>query len=302
MPKQITAYDLLISCPPDIETYISSIELAADRFNKDFGRLNDMIVRTAHFPRDFQSMTGKSPQALSNQQIIDTLYTFDLVIGIFGNKLDTPTKEYGLRAEEEIEYIISKEKRAFLYFLDVPVLPSQFNSTQYAEVCNFKKRHKEIGIRDKIEGAEKLSGDFYQQLTLHFNSIFQGPAFKEQHKKRNILWVDDRPENNVYERTALERYGLEFTLALSTEQALSNLHTHKFSLVISDMGRKDGPREGFTLLNELRKIDRAIPFIAYTSSQNPEQVKQILDQGGQGHTTNPTELVNLVLQNLLRAD
>jgi hypothetical protein len=38
-----------------------------------------------------------------------------------------------------------------------------------------------------------------------------------------ILWVDDRPENNVYERQAMESMGLQFTLALSTSEALDVL-------------------------------------------------------------------------------
>ena len=38
--------------------------------------------------------------------------------------------------------------------------------------------------------------------------------------KNRVLWVDDRPENNVYERQAFEEQGLHFELALSTDEAI----------------------------------------------------------------------------------
>ncbi len=62
--------------------------------------------------------------------------------------------------------------------------------------------------------------------------------------RRQILWVDDRPDNNIYERKAIESMGLEFSLALCTEEALTLLSHRRFAAIISDMGRKEGPKEG----------------------------------------------------------
>jgi hypothetical protein len=58
----------------------------------------------------------------------------------------------------------------------------------------------------------------------------------------HILWVEDCPENNFHERSAFEALGLRFTLAVSTWQALKYLSNSKFAAIISDMGRKEGPR------------------------------------------------------------
>jgi hypothetical protein len=57
--------------------------------------------------------------------------------------------------------------------------------------------------------------------------------------QNKLLWVNYRPENNVYERKALESMGLEFTLALSTDEALQMLGVHRFAAIISDIGRKE---------------------------------------------------------------
>lgn len=40
----------------------------------------------------------------------------------------------------------------------------------------------------------------------------------------------------------------------------------KFSMIISDMERKEGDREGYTLLEEVRKIDENIPYIILGSA------------------------------------
>ena len=78
--------------------------------------------------------------------------------------------------------------------------------------------------------------------------------------RSRILWVDDRPESNTYERQAFEAIGLRFTLALSTDEAFERLSQIKFGAIISDMGRREGPREGYVLLDRLRKEGDRTPL------------------------------------------
>lgn len=300
MPKSFTVYDLLISCASDVSEHIAKIEHAVDSFNNHYGRLNDIIIRPVHWSRNaYPTMEHRPPQEVLNEQIVDGA---DMAVGIFWTRFGTPTAEYGSGVEEEIERMVSQEKQVFLYFLDSPMSPSEIDFEQYRKVKEFKTRHKKDGIYFEIEDVADLTTMFYEHLSLYFDGIIHGPAFKKGNAKREILWVDDRPENNVYERKTLEQYGLEFTLALSTQQALSYLHNRKFSLIISDMERKEGPQEGYVLLNEVRKIDRTVPFIVYAGSRKAEHLQRVIDCGGQGYTNDPAELVDLVIRNLLRGD
>lgn len=279
MPKSITAYDLLISCASDVSEHISKLEYAVNYFNNHYGRLNDVIIRTIHWSKNaYPSMEGP-PQELLNKQIVDAA---DMVVGIFWTRFGTSTQKYDSGTEEEIERMITQKKQVFLYFLDAPISPAKIDFAQYAKVREFKERHKKDGIYFEINDVTNLATKFSDHLALYFDSIFRGPAFKEENSKGEILWVDDRPENNVYERKTLEKYGLNFTLALSTQQALLNLHKQKFSLIISDMGRKEGPQEGYVLLEEVRKIDKTIPFIVYAGSRRAEHIKKVIDCGGAG--------------------
>lgn len=113
-----------------------------------------------------------------------------------------------------------------------------------------------------------------------------------------ILWVDDRPENNVYERQAMEAMGLEFTLALSTDEALHVLSTRRFAAIISDMGRKEGAQEGYKLLEALRGRDKTTPFFIYAGSNQPKHRREAILRGAQGSTNIAEDLVEMVTRSL----
>ena len=65
-----------------------------------------------------------------------------------------------------------------------------------------------------------------------------------------VLWVDDRPNNNVHEREALEALGVQFVLAVSTDEALERIKQRPIDAIISDMGRPPDSQAGYTLLEE----------------------------------------------------
>jgi CheY-like chemotaxis protein len=113
---------------------------------------------------------------------------------------------------------------------------------------------------------------------------------------KHVLWVDDRPDNNRYERGAFESVGFRFTLALSTNEAVQLLSQQRFVAIISDMGRKEGPREGYVLLAALRSKGDRTPFFIYAGSNAPEHKREAIARGAQGSTNDPQELFELLTQ------
>ncbi len=101
-----------------------------------------------------------------------------------------------------------------------------------------------------------------------------------------MLWVDDRPHNNLYERRAFESLGIAFTLALSTSEALQYLSERRFGAIISDMGRKEGPREGYALLDALRQRGDTTPFYIYAGSNSEKYKREAETHEAQGCTNN----------------
>lgn len=296
MTNNITVYDLLISCPSDVSEYLDILEKRVNHFNNFFGRSNKIIIRTNYWFKDAYSEFGNTPQKLLNKQIVDSS---DLILGVFWTRFGTPTENYDSGTEEEIERMLKMGKQVFLFFLDKPVNPLNINIEQFQKVQTFKNKYKDKGIYFIVHDEEMLASKFRDNLELYFYSIIRGSELKKSNEKKQILWVDERPENNVYERNMLEQYGLVFTLALSTHQALKCMQYNEFALVISDMERKEGRQEGYVLLDAIRKKDKKIPFIIYTGSRNQTHINETLDRGGQGCTNSPIELIDLVIKNLI---
>lgn len=116
--------------------------------------------------------------------------------------------------------------------------------------------------------------------------------------RSQILWVDDRPNNNINERQAMEALGISFTLSTSTDDALARLKNQQYDIIISDMGRPQDPQAGYTLLDSLRAIGDQTPFIIYAGSQAPEHRSEARSRGAISCTNQPDELFELVLMAL----
>jgi CheY-like chemotaxis protein len=109
-----------------------------------------------------------------------------------------------------------------------------------------------------------------------------------------VLWVDDFPQNNLYERKSLEVLGIRFTLSSSTEDALEKLKSNEYDLIISDMGRGENKQAGFDLLKEAKKISKT-PFIIYSFGVTTERIREAKEKGAFGETSSPRELFQLVI-------
>jgi CheY-like chemotaxis protein len=132
------------------------------------------------------------------------------------------------------------------------------------------------------------------QIVEVVRSADQQPVASGDGWKNHVLWVDDRPENNAHERKAFEAMGLHFTLALSSNDAFERLSQTKYVAIISDMGRREGPREGYVLLDQLRKNGDRTPLFFYASSNSSEHKRETREHGGQGCTNNAQELFEMV--------
>lgn len=120
------------------------------------------------------------------------------------------------------------------------------------------------------------------------------PRALAQLSAATVLWVDDRPSNNTYERRALEAIGIRFAEATSTEEALQRLSTETFDAVISDLGRPGDSNAGLTLLEEVRNHGLKLPVIIYAGQAAVKRRDEILRRGAYGSTNSPQELFQLV--------
>ena len=111
-----------------------------------------------------------------------------------------------------------------------------------------------------------------------------------------ILWVDDNPENNQYEREALAALGIQFVLAKSTSEALPLLSSERFQLVITDFKRRDDERAGYTLLEEVKNLKNPPPVIIYSSSASRGFEEEAKKRGALAETNQPQRLFSLAIE------
>ena len=71
MPKNITQYDLLISCPGDITNEINIIENSVSQFNSQFSDALGISIRTKYWRKNSYPQSGGKPQALLNEQFVN---------------------------------------------------------------------------------------------------------------------------------------------------------------------------------------------------------------------------------------
>ncbi len=125
-----------------------------------------------------------------------------------------------------------------------------------------------------------------------------GPERETKSRRKIVLWVDDRPDNNILERRSMAAYNIDFILARSTGQALAELRKQQFDAIISDMGRPPDSRAGYTLLDALRGSGDQTPYFIYAGSRDPEHVREARSRGAQGTTNRSDELFQMLLQGL----
>ena len=112
-----------------------------------------------------------------------------------------------------------------------------------------------------------------------------------------ILWVDDTPANNAWERVMLRELGAEVTAVSQTAAAVDCLKAEGFDVVLSDIARAESPREG---LDALQQIKAAAPEIAVIFYVGSLEAALGIPVGATGITNHPEELLHLILDALER--
>lgn len=118
---------------------------------------------------------------------------------------------------------------------------------------------------------------------------------------KKVLWVDDNPARNAYERSALEQLGIAFITATNTAEAEALLRERSFDLVITDFARRDDPKGGYALLGLVKGLNPKLPVIIYSSSGNPKHEAEAKSNGAFAETNQPQVLFNAAIQALQRA-
>ena len=142
---------------------------------------------------------------------------------------------------------------------------------------------------DPSESEKELRGEEVPRL----------PSVRVRRPIRRILWVDDHPEGNDLEVSALARAGFIVSRVTSTRRALSHLGSDTTDALITDLVRdEDGQirlEAGQDVIRAARDRQRDLPVFVYSSTDSVAAQGSALDELAiTGATSSPTELIRMV--------
>jgi CheY-like chemotaxis protein len=121
-----------------------------------------------------------------------------------------------------------------------------------------------------------------------------------------VLWVDDRPANNEYERQRLRPAGIVFDNVVSTREAIEQLANESYDLVITDLGREGSSDRsydaGTTFLQHPAVRSGGPPVIVYAGRWAVARREELIGLGAADVMANREQLIDTVLRTLGRTE
>ena len=111
-----------------------------------------------------------------------------------------------------------------------------------------------------------------------------------------VLWVDEHPGNNAWERELLRSLGVVIVSVESTRSAVASLRAESFDVMISDIRRDSEPVDGIDGAMQIRDAMPTLPIVFYIQ----DVTSRLIPEPASGLTNEPNELLHLVLDRLER--
>jgi len=110
---------------------------------------------------------------------------------------------------------------------------------------------------------------------------------------KRILFVDDEPAIRATLAVILRRYGFTVTVAATVAQALEEIRTQEFDLLLSDLNI-EGERDGYKLIRAMRQANPNCINIVLTGYPDEESAAEGLELGIDDYIAKPANADALV--------
>ena len=110
---------------------------------------------------------------------------------------------------------------------------------------------------------------------------------------KRILFVDDEPGIRETLSIILRRYGFTVTVAATVAQALEEIKTHEFDLLLCDLNI-EGKRDGYTVVRGMRQVDPECIAIILTGYPDEESEAEGANLGIDDYIAKPANADALV--------
>src|ERR1017187_10161428 len=157
---------VMIASPGDVAEERRVVTEEIHRWNDANAFARRLVLLPVKWETHSTPQMGDDPQTIIDRQLLEEA---DIVVGIFGTRIGTPTEKYVSGAVEEIKKHVAAGKTAKIYFSDVPVAPSSLDPTQYASLKQFREECQSTGLYATFSSVQQFRTDFSHHLDLELN-------------------------------------------------------------------------------------------------------------------------------------
>ncbi|MDR3181594.1 MAG: DUF4062 domain-containing protein [Planctomycetaceae bacterium] len=162
-----TVYRIFIASPSDVMEERRIVREVIDRWNSLHSQKEQKILLPIGWDTHSYPQSGNPPQDVINQQV---LRNADILIGVFWQRVGTPTDEYPSGSVEEYERHIKVNKPAMIYFSKEP-LPQDHDTKQFQSVKDFKDSVHDKSLYGEYENKQEFGDKLFDHLTLLVSGI-----------------------------------------------------------------------------------------------------------------------------------
>lgn len=163
--------NILIASPSDVASERDVVEKVILEWNASHFESMGVILHPIRWESHAYPASGDRPQAIINKQIVES---GDILIGIFGYKLGTPTGAAQSGTIEEIEVFRKAEKYVALYFSTADI-PRSTDRAQLDALEAYKKERQKDTLYFEFEDAADLRAHLSRQLPKIIDEVRKRP-------------------------------------------------------------------------------------------------------------------------------
>jgi hypothetical protein len=185
MPRNFTAYEILIASPGDAESERAVLVEVIEDWNAAHARPTGIMLQARRWELDAVPALGERPQAIINKQLVDEA---DILIAVFAARLGSPTGVASSGTIEEIERMRSMSKPVFVYFSNSPV-PRDHNPDQLRLLNQYKRELSSKGLYFEFGNDEVLRRIVSRHLASTMSALSPAARSTTVPKKPDVAGV-----------------------------------------------------------------------------------------------------------------
>jgi len=210
---------VFLSCPSDIKEECNSVQQVIDETNKISGKHQGYMIDLVIWTTNTFGGKAEYPQEVINQQ-----NNYDILVGIIGQRIGSPTPVSVSGTVEEINIAIESEKHHLLYFNTSATNIKTLDLAQLAKVNSFKQELSDKGVLfHEFESIEIFENLFRIHLpNLIFDKllvkepVLQSSAADKYASYSELIEEVEKPQINDVDNLDILTLSEDFGTSLST--------------------------------------------------------------------------------------